>query len=74
MSDWIAIAQWHQCRDLERPGIVFELQNVDGRSLFSRCTHEVPKAPFDWTSPPIRFRPVAELPPERSSPLPPAKD
>jgi hypothetical protein len=74
MSEWIAIAQWHQCRDLERPGIVFELQNVEGLSLFTPCTQDVPKAPFDWTSPPVRFRAIAEPKPERSSPLPSPRD
>ena len=60
MSDWMAIAQWHDCRQLERPAVVFEIQNADGQSLFTRCVVPLPPVPFDWKSPPVRFRAVAE--------------
>jgi hypothetical protein len=73
MSDWMAIAQWDQCRELARPGIVFEIQNVEGQSILTQCVAEVPPAPFDWTSPPVRFRAVREAPPEHSAPIPPPK-
>ena len=71
MSDWMVIAQWDQCRALARPGIVFEIQNVEGQSMFTACVAAVPAAPFDWTSPPTRFRAVVEPKPEHSTPIPP---
>jgi hypothetical protein len=37
MTEWIAIARWPDCRKLEKPGIIFELQNASGHSLFTRC-------------------------------------
>ncbi len=70
MVDWIPIDQWVECAKLERPGIVFEVRNGNGQSLLTACVPEVPKAPFDWTAPPIEFRPVPEEPPRHSSPLP----
>lgn len=73
MSDWIAIAQWQECQQMARPGIVFELQNADGLSLFTRCTATVPATPFDWKSPPVRFRAIPETPAQRSDPIPPPK-
>lgn len=70
MSDWIPIDQWPTCRALERPGIVFEVRNAEGLSLLTPCTVEMPAAPFDWTSPPMAFRPVEEAPARHSEPLP----
>ena len=37
MSEWMAIAQWQECEKLARPGIIFELRNSEGQSLFTPC-------------------------------------
>jgi hypothetical protein len=55
---------------MERAGIVFEVRNAKGQTLLTACMPEMPKAPFDWTGPPIEFRPVPERPAKHSSPLP----
>jgi hypothetical protein len=70
MVDWIPMDQWVECARMERPGIVFEVRNAQGQTLLTACLPEMPKAPFDWTAPPIEFRPVPEAPAEHSSPLP----
>ena len=70
MSEWVAIEQWSECVRMERPGIVFEIRNRDGQSLFTPCVIPLPDKPFDWTSPPVEFRPIAEAPPRHSDPLP----
>ncbi len=70
MGEWLAIEHWPECIRLERPGIVFELRNGDGQSLFTPCVLPLPEIPFDWTSPPEVFRPVAEQEPVHSAPLP----
>lgn len=70
MSEWMAIAQWEKCRELARPGVIFEISNADGKSLFTLCVMPLPPVPFDWKSPPLRFRAIAEPVPQRSSPLP----
>ena len=68
MSEWIAIERWAECRQLERPGIIFEVSN--GRqSLFTACTVPL-QIPADWTSQPLRFRMVAESLPRHSTPIP----
>ena len=72
-SDWVAIAQWQQCPAMERPGIVFEIQNAAGQSMFTQCVVPMPPPPFVWASPPVRFRAVTEQPPEHSTPIPPPK-
>lgn len=71
MYDWIPIDQWAECSTMERPGIVFEIRNADGQTLMTACVPEAPKAPFDWTAPPIEFRPVPQPPAQHSEPLPP---
>jgi hypothetical protein len=71
MDEWLAIAQWHECQKLARPGIIFELRNAEGQSLFTPCVAEVPAAPFDWKSAPVMFRAVAAPKPEHSEPMPP---
>jgi hypothetical protein len=73
MSDWMAIAEWHRCAEFVRPGIVFELRNAAGQSMFTHCVTPLPPSPFDWNSPAIQFRAVKEPPPERSTPIPPPK-
>lgn len=70
MSEWMPIGEWRRCAELARPGITFEIRNAEGMSLFTPCTDAVPKAPWDWKSPPSEFRAIAEAPAERSEPLP----
>jgi hypothetical protein len=69
MSDWIPYDRWQECTRMERPGFVFEVRNEEGQSLLTPCTIPL-QLPFDWKSPPVRFRLVAEPPPRRSSPIP----
>jgi hypothetical protein len=73
MGEWIDIAEWERCRNLERPGIIFEIRNAEGLSLFTPCVIPLPQMPFDWKLPPIEFRAVVEPAPEHSDPLPPPK-
>jgi hypothetical protein len=70
MGEWISIAQWHECERMARAGIVFEIRNAEGRSLFSPCVVPLPPMPFDWKQPPVRFRAISEQKPEHSAPLP----
>jgi hypothetical protein len=70
MSDWIAIAQWETCRDIARPGIIFEIRNAEGQQLFTPCVVPLPTIPFDWRSPPASFRAIPEPPAQRSVPMP----
>ena len=60
MGEWISMDRWPDCRSMERPGIIFELANADGLSLFTACG-PLPKLPFDWKSPPVRFRAIDEI-------------
>ena len=69
-TDWISMQEWARCAEMSRPGIVFEIRNAEGLSMFTPCVMPPPEAPFDWTLPPLEFRPVPETPPERSDPLP----
>jgi len=71
MSEWIAIAQWHECTKMARPDIVFEIRNAEGQTMLTSCVVPLPTMPFDWKSPAVMFRPVARPKPEHSSPLPP---
>jgi hypothetical protein len=68
--DWIDFDRWPECRDMERPGIVFEVENAAGQSLLTVCSVPL-DVPPDWSGAPIRFRPVDEPKPQHSSPLPP---
>jgi hypothetical protein len=70
VSEWLPIADWGRCAELARQGVVFEIRNRDGLSLFAECAEAVPAAPWDWTSPPVEFRAVIEPPAERSTPIP----
>lgn len=72
MSEWISYDRWPECVRMERPGHVFEVTNDKGQSLFTPCTVPL-QLPFDWSSPPTRFRLVVAPAPRRSSPLPPAQ-
>lgn len=69
MSDWIDFGQWPNCTRMERPGFVFEVRNDEGRSLLTTCTVPL-RLPFDWTSPPVRFRLIEAPKPRRSNPIP----
>ena len=71
MSEWIDIAHWARCAELDRPGIVFEIRNGEGLSLFTPCVQPLPDQPFDWKEPPLQFRAIVEPPAEHSAPLPP---
>ena len=73
MSEWMAIEQWERCVEMAKPGIVFEMRNAEGLSLFTPCVPGVPAKPFDWTSSPKEFRAVAEPAPVHSEPLPTPK-
>ncbi len=73
MTDWIAIAQWHECAKMARPGIVFELKNTEGLTLLTPCVAAVPATPYGWKSPPIVFRAVEAPKPQHSTPMPPPK-
>ena len=64
------IDEWVRCTELARPGIVFELRNDQGQSLFTPCVQPAPTPPFDWQVPPTEFRAVPEPQPSRSDPLP----
>ena len=54
----MAIAQWHDCEKMTRPGIVFEPRNAEGLTMLSPCVAQVPAKPFDWKSPPSSLRVV----------------
>jgi len=73
MSEWIAISQWQECTKLARPGIIFELRNAEGQSMFTPCVVPVPATPFDWKSPAVEFRPIPQPKPQHSSPMPAPK-
>ena len=70
MIEWIAIDQWERCVEMARPGIVFEMRNAEGLSLFTPCVTPLPEPPFDWKSRAVEFRPAPEAPPVHSAPLP----
>jgi len=73
MSEWIAIAQWHECKGIARPGIVFEVKNAEGQTLLTECTAQVPPTPFGWKSPPVLYRAVPRSKPQHSTPMPAPK-
>jgi hypothetical protein len=73
MSEWLAIAEWQRCLEMQRPGIVFEIRNGEGLSFFTPCVVPLPPMPFDWKLPPTEFRAVGEAKPQHSAPLPAPK-
>jgi hypothetical protein len=73
MSEWMAIAQWQECQKMARPGIIFELKNAEGQSLFTPCIAQLPATPFGWKSPPVMFRAVVAPKPQHSTPMPPPR-
>lgn len=68
---WLSMDRWSECRRLERPGYVVEIENAEGMKVWTGCLDAI-EVPFDWTSPPLRFRLVPKPPPARDDPLPPA--
>jgi hypothetical protein len=70
---WLPISDWARCRELAKPGLIAELRNAEGQSLFTPCTDEVPPVPFDWASPVEKFRMIVEPTPTHSTPLPEPK-
>jgi hypothetical protein len=70
MGEWISIEQWQECLKLARPGIIFEISNAEGKSMFTPCVVPLPPVPFNWKSAPARFRAIPEPAPQHSSPLP----
>jgi len=74
LGEWIPIDDWVRCTELSRPGIIFEIRNGDGQSLFTPCVQPVPTPPFDWKVPPREFRAVPEASPSHSEPLPAPRD
>jgi hypothetical protein len=70
MSEWLAISDWQRCVDMARPGIIFEIRNGAGQSLFTPCTAQLPPMPFDWKSPPTMFRAIPQEAPKHSDPIP----
>jgi hypothetical protein len=69
MTDWIDFDRWPDCRQMERPSIVFEVQNADGLIMQTPCVIPL-EVPSDWTSPPERFRIVEQEAPRHSEPIP----
>jgi len=69
MGEWIDFDRWHECVEMERPGIIFEVSNQADLRLFTRCVVPL-EVPFDWESRPVRFRVVPAPLPRRSDPLP----
>ncbi len=70
MDGWLPMENWPECRRLEKPGIIFEVQNAEGASMFLQCVVPFPGQPWDWTSPPQRFRAVPLRKPTPTSPIP----
>ena len=70
MGDWKSIQDWAQCAEMVGPGIIFELRNAEGQSLYSPSVSSVPATPFGWKSAPKEFRAIRQPPPEHSSPMP----
>lgn len=70
VGEWMPIERWPECLRLAKPGIIFELSNAEGKTMFTPCVMPLPPAPFDWKSTPVRFRAIPEPVPQHSSPLP----
>jgi hypothetical protein len=69
MAEWIDFERWPECAQMERPGYVFEVTNVEQQQLLTTCLVPL-ELPFDWRSPPLKFRLVPEPTPRHSDPLP----
>jgi hypothetical protein len=66
---WHDFAEWSRCREMERPGYVFEIENAEGHKLWTPCTETV-ELPHDWVSGPQRFRLSTGVQPQHSTPMP----
>ena len=71
MGKWKPIEDWTQCTEMAKPGIIFEIRNAEGQSLYTPCVVPLPTMPVGWKSPPKEFRPIVAPRPEHSSPMPP---
>lgn len=69
MCDWVDFSRWPECKEMERPGIVFEVVNGEDLRMLTQCVVPL-DLPFDWKSAPVKFRPVPEPRPRHSTPLP----
>lgn len=69
MCEWIDFERWPECRQMERPGYVFEVVNAEDQSMLTTCVVPL-HPPFDWSSAPVKFRIVPEPAPRHSDPLP----
>jgi hypothetical protein len=67
---WFSMSRWGNCEHLMQQGSVFEIQNLEGKSMLSECTPQLPTKPFDWYSGPSRFRLVKAPLPRHSPPTP----
>lgn len=70
MGDWKPIDDWAQCAEMAKLGIIFEIRNVDGQSMYTQCVTSVPTMPVGWKSPPTQFRAIRQPRPQHSSPMP----
>jgi hypothetical protein len=70
MSEWMAIAQWQECAKITRPGIMFEIRNAEGQSMFAPCVMPLPPMPASWKSSAVKFRAVVQPKPQHSTPMP----
>jgi hypothetical protein len=73
ITEWMDIARCHECEKMARPGIIFELKNSEGQTLFTPCVAELPPTPFGWKSAPAMFRAVSAPVPQHSTPMPPPR-
>ncbi len=69
MTDWVDFSHWSECERMARPGYVFEIANAEDQRLLTECMPEI-ETPWDWVSPPMRFRLVKLAPPVHSTPIP----
>jgi hypothetical protein len=69
MAEWIDFDRWPECPQMERPGYVFEVTNAEQQMLLTPCVVPL-EVPFDWRSPPLKFRLVSEPEPRHSNPIP----
>lgn len=72
VGDWIDFERWPQCHEIETAGYVFEVANTAGQTLMTECTVPL-ELPWDWRTPPTRFRLVVMPTPRHSDPLPEAQ-
>lgn len=69
--DWIDIDRWVDCRQLQRPGYVFEIVNDSGQAIQTLCQLPL-QWPEDWP-PPTKFRLMVAPPPQAPDRLNPPR-